>query len=117
MTRIPDHVISIENGSYTVDADYLAPRLNLTPGALKAEMRAGLVTSVSEKGEGEDAGRIRLTFRYRARAWSVRIEPDGSAFETPLPEADKAQGKPKLLQMADQAQREAGTIGKGRNES
>ncbi len=117
MTRIPGHVISIEGGGYTVDADYLAPRLDLSPDRLKAEMRAGLVTSVSEKGEGEDAGRVRLTFRYRARGWSVRIEPDGSAYETPLPETEKAQGTPKLLQMAEQAQRAAKMLGKGGNET
>lgn len=48
-------------------------------------MAKGLVMSVTEIGEGDDAGRTRLTFRYRAQVWRVVIEADGSLFEEPLP--------------------------------
>ena len=34
-------------------------------------MRRGLVYSVAERGIDEDEGHMRLTFRYRARSWTV----------------------------------------------
>ncbi len=77
--------ISIENGEVTVDAEALASKLGLTVEALKQNMAKGLVMGVTETGENEDAGRTRLTFRYRARVWRVVIEADGSLFEDPLP--------------------------------
>ena len=44
-------------------------------------MRKGNVSSVAETGIDEDAGRTRLTFRYRTRAWTVVVEPDGTVIE------------------------------------
>ena len=48
---------------------------------MRAEMRKGNVSSVAEAGINEDAGRTYLTFRYRARAWTVVVEPDGTVIE------------------------------------
>jgi hypothetical protein len=50
---------------------------------LRAEMRRGIVYGVVERGVGEDAGRLRLTFRYRARSWTVVVEADGTLNEAP----------------------------------
>ncbi len=61
-------------GDYTVPANVLAEGFGLTPDALWREMKRGIVYGVVERGEGEDAGRTRLTFRYRARAWSMTLE-------------------------------------------
>ena len=63
----------------------LASKLGLTAEALKDKMAKGLVTSVSETGRDEDAGRMRLTFRYRARVWRVVVEADGTLVEDPVP--------------------------------
>jgi hypothetical protein len=41
----------------------------------------GIIYSVVERGVGEDAGRLRLTFRYRARAWTVVVQRDGTLNE------------------------------------
>jgi hypothetical protein len=38
---------------------------------------------VVERGMGEDAGRLRLTFRYRTRAWTVVVQRDGTLSEEP----------------------------------
>jgi hypothetical protein len=46
-------------------------------------MRRGIVYGVVEQGVGEDAGRLRLTFRYRARSWTVVVEADGTLSEAP----------------------------------
>lgn len=40
--------------------------LGLAPEALRVELRAGRVRGVVERGEGEDAGRIRATLRWRS---------------------------------------------------
>lgn len=53
-----------------VDADIVAKALKISPHDLKERMRNGTVTSRFERGEGQDTGRVRLTFfsdRRRAR--------------------------------------------------
>ena len=37
----------------------------------------------AERGVGEDEGRLRLTFRHRARSWTVVVEADGTLNEAP----------------------------------
>ena len=82
-------IIEIHNDDVTVEASYLAGRLGLSVDRLRAEMRRGIIYSVVERGMGEDAGCLRLTFRYRARAWTVVVQPDGT-----LSEASWSQGCP-----------------------
>ena len=67
-------------------------------------MAKGLVTSVSETGRDEDAGRMRLTFRYRARVWRVVVEADGTLVEDPLPAGKPGHAKdPFSLLIPEQA--------------
>lgn len=61
---------------FVVDAALAAPHLGLTPEVFWQEMKRGIVYSTVERGEAEDAGRTRLTLRYRARSWSIVIEDD-----------------------------------------
>jgi hypothetical protein len=42
-----------------------------------AEMRRGIVYSMSERGIGEDEGRFRLTFRYRDRVFRLIVTTTG----------------------------------------
>jgi hypothetical protein len=70
-------IVGIHGDVVTVEASYLAARLGLSVDRLRAEMRRGIVYSVVERGMGEDAGRLRLTFRYRARSWTVLVQRDG----------------------------------------
>ena len=74
----PSPVIEIHGDDVTVEASYLAARLGLSVDRLRAEMRRGIIYSAVERGMGEDAGRLRLTFRYRARAWTVVVQRDGT---------------------------------------
>jgi Family of unknown function (DUF6522) len=76
-------VIEIHGDDVTVEAGYLAARLGLAVGQLRAEMRRGIIYSLVERGTGEDAGRLRLTFRYRARAWTMVVQRDGVPSEAP----------------------------------
>lgn len=88
MTPLPPTAVQIEDGQITIDADVLAPKLGLAVAALKENMAKGLVVSVTETGEGADAGRTRLTFRYRARVWRIVVDVDGRLFEDPVPVAE-----------------------------
>jgi hypothetical protein len=76
-------VIEIHGDDVTVEATYLAARLGLSMDRLQTEMRRGIVYSVVERGMGEDSGRLRLTFRYRTRAWTVVVQRDGTLSEAP----------------------------------
>jgi hypothetical protein len=66
--------ITYSEAGFTVDAKLVAGKLGLSPDAFWREMRRGIVYGIVERGEGDDAGRTRLTFRYRARSWSVTLE-------------------------------------------
>ena len=81
MKTVPSGGITINDEGIAIDANLLASHLGLSEQKLKAEMRSGLVYGVAEKGVGEDEGRTRLTFRYRARSWTIVIESDGSVVE------------------------------------
>ncbi len=76
-------VIEIHGDDVTVEAGYLAARLGLSVARLRTEMRGGIIYSVVERGVGEDAGRLRLTFRYRARTWTMVVQRDGTLSEAP----------------------------------
>jgi hypothetical protein len=76
-------VIEIHGEDVTVEATYLAARLGLPVDRLQTEMRRGIIYSAVERGVGEDAGRLRLTFRYRTRSWTVVVQRDGTLSEAP----------------------------------
>ncbi len=89
MSSIPASAIAIADGEITIDAGLLASKLGLSAASLKTEMRKGMVSSLAEAGSNEDAGRTRLTFRYRTRVWIVVVESDGNLVESiaPAPKA------------------------------
>jgi hypothetical protein len=67
-------VITLSEDGFVVEAELVSGKLGLSPDAFWREMRRGVVYGVAERGDGDDAGRVRLTFRYRARSWSVTLE-------------------------------------------
>lgn len=64
-------------GGFTVDAVDLGPLLDLAPADVPALMRQGRITSLSEEGVGEDAGRFRLTFRHDVTTVRLTLDADG----------------------------------------
>lgn len=72
-----------ESREIMIDAATIAPRLGLTPECFMEELRRGLVFQVTETGVGEDAGRIRLTFRYRAREFSMILDANRVGLKAP----------------------------------
>lgn len=70
-----------ENGA-VVDAEDLGPLLDLAPSEVQAKMRSGEITSQSEEGVGEDAGRHRLTFWYQRRRVRLICDENGQVLKT-----------------------------------
>ena len=93
--------ISIADGEVTIDAELLASKLGLSAASLMAEMRRGIVYSVTETGINEDVGRTRLTFRYRSRAWTVVVNPDGNLVESIAPVAKALPANTDRLNLID----------------
>ena len=66
-----------ESGEFLLPADMLADRFGWPTETLRDMMRRGLVSSRVERGEGEDAGRWRLSVRCGNRRWQAIVEADG----------------------------------------
>ncbi len=70
--------IRIDGGSFEVDARYLAEQFRLgDPAEVTAFLRNGRMLALCERGEQEDAGRYRLTFRLGASRLSLIVDAAG----------------------------------------
>lgn len=101
MSGIPREAVSVSGDDVTVDAELLAPQLGLSVPALRQAMNAGEVRTLVERGEDEDAGRLRLTFRYGGIQFSVMREPDGQLHETDPPPPDRRPVRPSIMQLME----------------
>lgn len=63
--------VDVTEGRITVAAADMAPLLDLEPDEFRERMRDGRIATLSESGEGEDAGRLRVTFQ--ADRWKVQL--------------------------------------------
>jgi hypothetical protein len=92
--------IEIGEDGVSVDAAILAEAFALEPAEVPALMRAGEITSLFERGEGEDAGRMRLTFFHRSRRFRLVVDEAGEILqrsrvdfgEAPLPPSMRRPG-------------------------
>ncbi|MBI6628825.1 DUF6522 family protein [Pontibaca salina] len=73
MTRI-----EIAEDVIVIDAQAVASGLQIDAAALKQGMRDGSITSRCERGEGEDAGRVRVTFFSPARRMRITADDAGN---------------------------------------
>ncbi len=74
--------IEMNAGQPIVDARDLAPLLGLDPTEVQSKMRAKEITTRFETGEGEDAGRVRLTFFYKTQKVRLTCSEDGTVLKT-----------------------------------
>lgn len=65
-----------------IDAALVAKGLRMEPEALRAGMRDGSVTQTVEKGEGDDAGRYRVTFYAPTRRLRFLFTAKGEILQT-----------------------------------
>lgn len=70
--------VEVNQDGFVVDALVLAGAFKLEPEDVKRLMRKGEITTVSETGVGEDAGRSRLTFHYGDRAFRIVVNQTGN---------------------------------------
>lgn len=74
--------LELTNDRITVAADLLAPLLDLDVDDMRKRMRAGDVAIRSETGEGEDAGKFRVTFRLDGQQVRLTCDADGNVIKT-----------------------------------
>ena len=65
-----------------IDATLIAKGLGMHPDALRQAMREGHVTRTIEKGEGEDAGRFRVTFYSPNCRLRLLFNEEGTILQT-----------------------------------
>lgn len=76
--ELPERIAIGRDGDVEVPAELAARLLGAPLPAFLADLRSGHVYSVVERGEGEDAGRLRLTLRRRATTRVLVVEtPSG----------------------------------------
>jgi hypothetical protein len=64
-------------GALTVSAEDVAGGLGISIEMFLVGLRAGIVFQATEQGLGLDAGRRRLTFRFRHRQFQVIVDESG----------------------------------------
>ncbi|MGK7870324.1 DUF6522 family protein [Falsiroseomonas sp. E2-1-a20] len=80
---VPDRVEIDEAGDVVLSAEQAAGLLGVALEDFLADLRAGHVYSVIERGEGADAGRIRLTLHRRSTRRRLVVEAaTGRVLET-----------------------------------
>jgi hypothetical protein len=73
--------IEFEDGAVQIDASIVAEGLGLALPRFRQEMRAGRITSLSERGIDADAGRHRLTFFSEHRRFRVVVDAAGTILQ------------------------------------
>lgn len=66
---------------FAIDAADLGSLLDLPTEEVRALMRAGRIGSGFERGEGDDAGRFRVTFTHGRRRVRLTIDGDGRVLQ------------------------------------
>lgn len=74
--------LNVTNGQITIDAADLGPLIGLDPAVIPRKMRNGEITSRSETGIDEDAGRMRLVFYYDQKRIRLTCTADGTVIST-----------------------------------
>jgi uncharacterized protein DUF6522 len=68
--------VEIQKDGFQIDATLLAEEFGLEPSSVPDLLRNGAITSLCERGTGEDEGRHRLTFFHDGRR--LRLIVDGT---------------------------------------
>ncbi len=64
---LSDRHIEFSDNTFIVDAALIGKLLHVPTTSVPILMREGKITSVCERGTGQDEGEFRLTFFYRSR--------------------------------------------------
>lgn len=69
--------VRIEEGGFEIEAAYLAEQFRLDPSEVPELLRSQRILARCERGEGSDAGRYRLTFRFGPSRLSLIVDESG----------------------------------------
>jgi Family of unknown function (DUF6522) len=70
-----------EDNGLSVDAAVIGRGLGMSPSAVQANIRAGKLTVLCERGVDEDQGRYRLTFFFENRRFRLVVDEKGNAIQ------------------------------------
>jgi hypothetical protein len=92
--------IEFENGNVEIDASVIAEGLGIALPLLRKQMRAGKITSLSERGTDDDIGRHRVTFFSEHRRFRLVVDERGAIVQrstldfgdAPLPKSARKPG-------------------------
>ena len=73
----PLGMVEINAHGFSVNAEVIASGLDLEASVIQSMMKAGEITSICERGEGEDTGRHRLTFYHGSARLRVVADSGG----------------------------------------
>jgi len=66
------------DGTITVPVEVIAKGLRLNTLAVIPHLRRGLIRQVTARGIDEDAGRMRIVFRYKSRRFTLHLNAGGT---------------------------------------
>ena len=92
--------MEFSDGAVQVDASVIAEGLGIALPLLRKQMRAGKITSLSERGIDADLGRHRLTFFSEHRRFRIVVDQRGAIIQrsaldfgnSPLPKSMRKPG-------------------------
>jgi hypothetical protein len=80
--------VTADNSEFGVDASVIGEGLGLDPARVLEAMRERRITSLCERGVGEDAGRSRLTFFFGRRRLRLVIDQAGNLLDRSIESVD-----------------------------
>jgi hypothetical protein len=80
--------VTADSREFGVDASVIGEGLGLEPARVLEAMRERRITSLCERGVGEDAGRSRLTFFFGRRRLRLVIDRAGNLLERSVDSVD-----------------------------
>lgn len=89
--------VTRDGDGFVVDAGLIADLLQLDAASVQAGMRSGAITTRCERGEGDDAGRWRLTIRSDDRAGRLVVDEAGAILRrSTYPAGNRRAGPPAM---------------------
>jgi hypothetical protein len=87
------NTIEFEHGSFSVPVEIVAAGLDIEVELVRPLMHQNKITSLCERGVGEDAGRFRLTFFHADQLFHLVVEGEGRIVQISTKERDP-RGRP-----------------------
>jgi hypothetical protein len=91
--------VVFEQDDIRVDATLIADAFRIPPQTVLERIRAGQITTLSERGVDADAGRFRITFVLGAGRLRLLIDAEGNVIERSLVVRKQKEGAPSVARV------------------